>query len=297
MNWRIVQAWMAMAMAMAMSLCLATSSAAAERKSVLPEAARTSPGGRAVEVTVAQAELGMNINPSIMTLAMGGGVLGVLIDAKVDSDRTKRTQANITPLRSALIDFDADQLAIDATQSAVSAAPWFASGAPLFARDASYGAKSDVLDASSSDQVAFLDYVYDLSPDLSSIRVGVTISIASKAAAAGKKPEVRLYPRNLLYSQTVTSAVQLAKPGDAPDNASQWAAQNGALAKRALEIAFKQAAVLVPRALTLTEDDLTRMGQGEKKTTGGYTGRVQEDGPTGTLLYNGSLIHVQTLQE
>lgn len=284
-------------MGLAASACLAAPASAGDQKAVLSEAARAAPGGRGIEVVVSQAELGSNINPSMAMVAMGGGLLGVVIDAKVNSDREHRAQQGITPLRMALIDFDTDQLAIDTTKSAADRLPWFQGGAPDFARDPTTRAKSAVLDGAGAGQVAFFEYVYDTSPDFSEIRVGVTISIASKALPNGGAGEARLSNHNLVYAQTLTSVVQLEKPGAASDNAARWAAHDGALAKRALTEGFAAVGALIPRALTLTADDLKRMGQGERKSIGSYSGRVQEDGPGGTLLFNGGLIHVQTLHE
>ncbi len=280
------------------SVCLTAPAHAGNSKTVLPEAQRGFPGGRAVEVIVSQAELGSNINPSMAEVAMGGGLLGVVIDAKVDSDREHRAQAGIIPLRKTLADFDTDALAIATTKAAVDSLPWFQGGAPGFARDPTTPAKSAVLDASTAGQVAFFEYVYDTAPDFSSVRVGVTISIASKAAANGGSGPSRLSNRNLLYVQTLTSVVRLANPGAAPDNAARWGAHDGALVKEALNAGFAEVGLLIPRALMFSADDVTRMGKAERKSFGSYSGRVVEDAPGGTLLFNnGGLIHVETLQE
>jgi hypothetical protein len=288
---------------MAVALCLAAPALAAEPKppkipkSVLVEAARAAPGGRGVDVVVGQAEIASNINPSFATLAMGGGVLGVIIDAKVDSDRAKRAMAGITPLRTALIDVDVDQLAIDTTKAATATLPWFEGKDPEFARDPTIPAKSAVLSAGAARQVAFFDYVYDTAPDFSSIRVGVRITLANKDAPNGGAAETRLNPKNLAYDQTLTSVVRLGNPGAPPDNAERWAAHDGVLAKKALKVAFAEVGVLIPRALTLGVDDIAKMDAGAKKTIGGYAGKVQEETPDGALLFNGGLVHIQTVAE
>lgn len=283
----------------AVVLGLATPALGAEPKipkSVFLESARTAPEGREVEVVVGQAELGSNINPSYAMVAMGGGVLGVLIDAKVGSDRAKRAEVGITPLRKALVDFDADTLAIETTRSAMAAVPWFNGKAPDFARDPTIIAKSARLDASGG-QVTFFDYVYDTAPDFASIRVGVRITVANKEPVKGRAAEKRLYDRDLVYIQTLTSAVYLANAGEPADNAGRWAANDGALAKRALSLAFTEVGALIPRALPLSADDIKRMETAEVKSVGAYRGKLQEEGPGGTLLFNGGLVHVQTLPE
>jgi hypothetical protein len=294
-------AWAAAAVALLLSAA-APAQAAAVHRNVLPEAARAAPdGGRLAQVSVPQAELATNINPSIMTVAMGGGLLGVVIDAKVDNDRAKRAEASITPIRVALGDFDGDQLAIDATRRALEGTDWFgapADAAPGFGRDASPWGKLAVLDAhAAAGQVAFFDYSYDTSPDFSSIRVGVTITFANTAAPAGAKPDARLAGKNLVYASTVTSVINLPNPGSGQDNAARWAADNGALARRALNLGFEEVAALIPRALTLTEADLTTLSAGERRTLNGVTGKLVQEQSGSVLLFNGGFAHVQVIHE
>lgn len=263
-------------------------------KSVLLETARAAPDGRRVQVVVGQVELGSNINPSYVMVAMGGGLIGGLIDAKVQSDRARRATIGITPIRTSLMDFDVDQLAIDTTKSAVAALPWFAAAEPDFARDPTVSARSAYLDAAGAGQVAFFEYVYDTSPDFSAVRVGVTISIANRQ---GAEAERRLTPRNLVFKQTLTSVVLLPTPGEAAANSQRWAANDAAPAKRAVTAAFAEIGRLIPRALTLTTADIARMNGGARKELGSYSGKFVEDGPGGTLLFTGGLVHVQTLAE
>ncbi len=53
--------------------------------------------------------------------------------------------------------------------------------------------------------------------------------------------------------------------------------------------------MLIPRALAINQDDYERMQAAEVKSVGAYKGKLQEEGPGGTLLFNGGLVHVQTL--
>jgi hypothetical protein len=275
----------------------------ATHRNVLPEAARAPPGGvRAVQVIVPQAELASNINPSIMTLAMGGGVLGVVIDAKIDNDRAKRAEAGITLLRAALGDFDADRLAVETTRSAIARTPWFDAGADGrigFGRDASPWGENEVLNARAADagQVAFFCYTYDTSADFSSIRVGVSIVFANTAVPAGGKPDQRLAAKNMPYVQTLTSVVNLSNPASAQENSARWAANGGALARRAIGLGFDEIAALVPRALALDEASLTGLDAGERRTLSGVSGKVVQEQAGGVLLFNGGFAHVQSIHD
>lgn len=293
--------WRAIVGALALGVCFAPASALSKEpaipKSVLVESARAVSGGRATQVVVGQAELGANINPSYAMVAMGGGVLGALIDAKIQSDRGKRASVGITPIRDALMDFDADQKAIETTQAALATLPWFEASAPAFTHDPTPAARTLFFKDATTEQVAFFGYTYDLSPDFSAIRLGVSMQIGSKGDGAEQNLEKRLAPKNLVYAQTLTSVVQLPNPTTPEENSKRWAADQGRLAHQAMEAAFKNVETLIPRALTLTPDDVTKMGQGEKRTLGPYAGKLVETGDGGTLLFNGGLVHVQTLAD
>jgi hypothetical protein len=273
---------------------------AADHKNLMSDQARGLDGGRGLQILVPQEEIKSNINPSNIAVFTGGGLIGALIQVKVDSDRAVKAEAAIQPLRAALTGFDADVLARDTTAAALAKVAWFKTATPAFSRDATMPGFSTALDANPTGQVAFFTYAYDGAPDLSNLRVKVTISIADKTLKTGQKPETRLYPRNLVYSTTVTSVVNLPNPSkDAASNAARWSADNGKLARKALATGFGQVGLLIPRALELTEAGETAMLTKDKKNlvAGGFSGRVQEDGPTGTLLYSGALIHVQTVAE
>jgi hypothetical protein len=286
--------------AVSVALCLAAPALAAGHKNVLPEPARTVEGGRTVQVLLAQGEIKSDINPSNIAAAAGGGLMMALIDAKVNSDRAKKAEIEIQPLRAALTGYDVDALALDTTKAATADIPWFQTQTVAFGRDSSVPGKSAVLSASPTGELAFFEYTYDTSPDASAVRVVVNIQLAEKALADGAKPESRLANKALAYAGSITSIVLLPNPSKAaPDNYARWSANDGQLARKALAAAFGSIRTLIPRALQLSEDDLKTMSTKDKKNVvrGGFAGRLQEDGPDGALLYNGGLLYVQTLHE
>ena len=280
------------------ALLLADPAAARERRnlSVLQESARTVEGGRAVHVNVAQPELGAAINPSNVTGAMGGGLIGAMIDSSIQANRSDQAEVGITPIRATLFDFDVDAIAIETTDSVIAGLPWFGGQPATFGRDPSPFAKNAALDATSAAQVVFFDYGYELTPDFSGIRVSVLVTVANKVDANARRPEQRLQPRYLAYSQTVTSLVQLPNATTAEVNSARWAADNGALARQGVRAAFADLATLLPRALQFSDADVAAAAAAPRDTTRTYPGaRVIEQNETGTLFYTGGLIHVQTL--
>ena len=283
-------------------LCAALPAQAAQKplKYVLPEAARPVAGGRAVQVSVGQAELGSNINSTLGFAMVAGGAVGVLIEAGVGADRAQRAQLGITPIRRSLMDFDADQLAIDSTRSALAAMPWLEGQEPAFTRDATIFGKSDFLTAAPTSQVVYFTYAYDMAPDFSSVNVSVGIAIANREQAKKGQPFTRLLDKNLVYGQRVSSVVRLANPTTPAENAQRWAANDSALTKKALTLAFTEVGALIPRALTLTDADAASLNAAERKTIASLGGKPMEEDAGGSLLFNPlpvGLIHVQTLQD
>lgn len=287
--------------AAALCLLLASPAGAADRKYILPDAARTVEGGRDVRVLLTQPEIAPEINVSNVVVATGGGLIGVMIDAKVNSDRTKRAEGIIAPVRNALAGLDVEAMAMTATRSLAERAPWLDARGVTLGRDGSMLGMIAVLDAAPTSQVAFVEYVYDLSPDFSAIRVSVTQRFLNKAVPDGKKPDSRLFIKYAAYWQTATAVVVLPSPSKDPaENAARWAADDGALARKALELAFQDAAALAARSYDLKEEELKPMNAKDKKyeALGGYGGRVQEDGPDGLLLFTGSgFVRVRTLAQ
>lgn len=282
------------------ALLLADPAAARERRNlnVLQESARVVEGGRTVHVLVPQPELGAAINPSNVTGAMGGGLIGAMIDSSIQSNRAGRAEGGITPIRATLFDFDVDALAIETTDAATAGLPWFGGQSATFGRDASPYAKNAALDAATTSQVAFFEYGYDVSPDFSAVRVSVLITLANKVDANARRPEQRLQPRYLAYSQGLTSAVQLPNATTPEENSVRWAANDGALMRQALTAAFGDLSTLIPRALQFTDADLQAASAAPRSTDRAYPGsRIVEQSENGMLLFNGGLVHVQTLSQ
>ncbi len=256
-------------------------------------------GTRTVQVLVAQTEIKTDINPSNIAVATGGGMLGGLLAAAQNAARAKKAEATIVPVRNALANFDGDTLALETTKAGLASASWMKPAAIALSKDSSLLGKSGFVDSSGADQVAFVEYSYDLSPDFSAVRVVAKLQFANKAMlASAKKPEARLSAKNLAFDQNITSIVSLAAPSkEIEQNAATWAADDGKKARVALAAAFARIQGLMPKALAVTQADIKAMSGKDKPkgAAGGFSGRVQETTPEGTLLWSGGFIHAHTL--
>lgn len=249
-------------------------------------------GGRSLHVMVAQSELKSDINPSNAAVYTGGGLLGGLIGAAMDSARAKKAEALITPVRTAVADVDADSLAIAAAKAGFAKADWNRTATETsFSKDSSPTGKSAYLDSNPNAETAFVEYSYDLSPNFDAVRVIERIEVASKSAPASK-PEKRLQPKYLVYSGSVASIITLPDAGkDKEANAARWAADNGKLTRAALTQAFNRLQDLTPRLLSMSAADKAAL-DGDKKNKRimleGYYGRPQAVSDGSTLLWTGA---------
>ena len=249
-------------------------------------------GGRSLHVMVAQSELKSDINPSNIAVATGGGLLGGLIGAAVDSARAKKAEVLITPVRTAMADVDADALAIETAKASFARADWNrAATETSFSKDSSPTGKSAYLDSNPNAETAFVEYSYDLSPNFDSLRVVERIEVAAKSVPAANKPEKRLQPKYLVYGRTVASVVTLPDATkDKEANAARWAADNGKLTHAALSQAFNRLRELTPRLLAMSSADEAALDANKKNKrvmAGGYYGRPQPAGDGETLLWTG----------
>jgi hypothetical protein len=286
----------------AMLLAAALSGPVLAQKTAAPVVSQTLAveGGRTLHVMVAQSEVKSDINPSNIAVATGGGLLGAMVGAAVDSARAKKAEELIGPIRTATADMDADALAIDTAKASFGDMEWYkANPAAAFGKDSSVAGKSALLDAATGKQIAFVEYSYDLSPTFDAVRVAAKIEVANKAipASAKGKGEKRLNPKNLAYATRATSVVQLKTAGDDKEaNAMRWSADNGALTRKALQVAFANLVPLTQRTLALTADDIKALNDKKNKRTnsGGFTGRPQvPTNSNSTLLWDGAFINVE----
>lgn len=257
-----------------------------------------------VRVMLAQSEIKSDINASNLGLLLGGGLLGGLISAVQNADRAKKAEELITPVRTAIIDMDVDALALNTARSSMSKVSWLEKAPITYGKDSSPVGRSDFLDADAAPHVAFIEYTYDLSPNFDAIRVVALTQFADKALPAKKrnaKPTDRVHQKHLAYSRAVTSIVTLpnASPDDKEANAARWAADDGLLAERALDQAFKRLAALAPQSLALTDADVKAMKDKTrpKAQYEALKGRLIETSENGdTLFWANQFVSVQSLR-
>lgn len=271
---------------------------------LLPERDRIVAGGRAVQVAVAQSEIGTSVDVGRVAASTGGGLIGALIISGMD-DKHKRLKASaaeraetaVAPLRDALRGYDIDALALTATRLALAKPDWFQPREITLTRDISSKARRAFASAAPTSQAAFFSYHYSLSPDFTRIQVSADIRLEYKTFSKGKTAASPLF-----YHQTVTSIVQLGKRSyNHPENIAQWTADDGKLAKTALAAGFGELERLIPYALGLGTTDIKALTAKDREKgfgAGFYGPLVARDtnNPNNLTLWSrDGLVHIRTL--
>lgn len=263
---------------------------------------RTISGGRDVRVSLPQSEIRVGVDVGRVAASMGGdSLMGALIIGELDRDRRevmekeqdRAATAKAEPLRTVLKGVDVEALAMATTKSALSRVDWFQAQNVTLTKSEAPQMRADFINASTTPQVAVVDYGYEMSPDFSHLRVNVWISMARKGARrnAANQP---------IYTQNMSSVVQLkTRSYEHSENIKSWSADDGKLLKSALVAAFSQFERMIPYALGLSAEDakaLTAKDR-EKAYAAGLYGPLVERGngqADDVLIWARGFINVQT---
>jgi hypothetical protein len=271
----------------------------------LAEPDRSVVGGRLVLANLYQHEIETSIFVDPVARTSTGNLWGDLWLRDMDKERTDvlaqrlraKAEADISPVRNALRDFDVDGLMLTTTKTALATPDWF-QARDIAVTNGPFGpSRIDFLAQNTSAQIVFVRYRYDLSPNFSQIRVLADIVIERKPVTRGKPAALS----EAIFRQRVMSIVQLRSSSyDTRDNARRWSAGGGALAKSALTSAFEQFERLIPYALSLSQTQITTLAdkKSPKAFAAGYYGTLisrNAANPDDILIWYKGLVHVQPI--
>ena len=304
---------------------LLPSPAFADPNDYVPVDAREVEPARPVAVLLPQSRIASSIELGrIMFPAGGGGALGLLIingqnsiPERLAEGALERVETRIVPLLEALDSFDVAPLATGATQVVLENTPWLGAGPPellsrapeqpdgegastgvsfsnprsggLFEYESNQTEAAQAWVANTSDlqrefnaahadaeEVAQFLWRYQMSPDFTQVQVVADVSLFRPGESEA------------FYTQQLISSVRLRRPSFVEEeNVATWAANDGALAKRAIDRAFARAGDMLPHILAQDEagfeqaTDLDR----ESVTAAGYHGPVLFHDDAGPLFW------------
>jgi len=256
---------------------------ASQPRHFLDPADRSPVGGREAVVLVPQGEIKTVVVASQAGAAFG--LVGAIIDVSVNQHRANAAEKSITPLRTALIDYQFDQQALAATQATVAKMDWLAVRKTSFSKDTSKENTNSILDKSASSEVLFVSYSYELAADFAMMQVDARFTISPKVVPKGQSIDSRIKLENAAYSENFTYLVPLAGAGeDVAENCRRWSDHNAEIARRALDQGIGGVNALAERGLVQTSGDVQKLQQGAKVDAGGRKGKLIEKTDAGTLL-------------
>ncbi|MCM8625850.1 hypothetical protein [Accumulibacter sp.] len=266
-------------------------------RTTLEPSARSLPGGREFVLSIPQEEIATTIVRSGFANFAGGGLIPALIDLAIDASRAKQAEADVVPLRDALSGYDFDRRATEALQELLTHNDWLGVKSVSLAKPSTREERERLLDASATDQVAFLEYSYSCSASFASIEVGLEVQLVNTAIPGGGSPADRLNPENLAYAHSFRSVIALHIPiGEARDNVQRWAASDGQLARQALDIGIARVHWMLEKSLARTPEAAAALGSLPNSSVGAYYGKVVGTDAHGTLLqlFDGQWVLVES---
>jgi hypothetical protein len=261
-------------------------------------AERTTVKSTDVIESVRQPELYAQINVSNVSAALGGGLIGALIDSSVNSSRASDAEGTVRPLRDALTGFDFDDTLKQDLSRELASVEWLAARGVTVNKDVTDKALDAILAKSDAGGVLFVTADYSLSPDFSKLHIKAMASLfprgqefrdAAKTAGVGAPPAKSAGTKTQLkyaaYYNTI--AIETALPGAGTTleaNRDVWAANRGDKLRRALGNGSRQLAKLLAMDLNHRAPEKGAAPQGELHQEGMFKGRVVEQGPEGKLV-------------
>lgn len=262
------------------------------------ETYRVVPEGRAVQIELETPEIGSAFELGRVAELYATGSYGYYWDTITLNEApalaqlaAREAEVRAGPLRKALQGFDGSSLVITAVKNGIKDVAWLAPNPLEVLERPRTSSPLDFVAVAPTNQVAMISASYYLSHDCSQIEVKAEIRILKKVK---KSVEVIAY-------QKVVSVVQLTKPSFDPNaNVRAWSANNGAAAQRAIAAGSARLERLVPRALALTQADITAYDakNREMAQAAGRFGPVLDrglDGPGSVLIWSKGLVSVQAL--
>ncbi len=237
-------------------------------------------------------------------VATGGGMLGGPDRRGANAERPKKAEELIAPLRTALIDYDADVVpAQESAKAALAGVPWLSSAAlETFGKDSSPGRPDHLPRRQRHCPGGLRRSTPTICRPSSTPGQGGQHPVhqQGRSASGGKpgKPDDRGSGRRTSPSRSITVAVTLpnADPKDKDANAARWAANNGEPARQACS--GVRPAGRAPAAHARTErggrDGAEGRRRAERRPTR-WAGRLVERNGGETLFWANQFVSVAPL--
>jgi hypothetical protein len=223
----------------------------------LPLAAKDKIAATDVVVPIRQSEIYVFVPTS--TAGASAGLIGVLVDAAVDSIRTEKAEAAVKPLRNVLVDFNIDATLQPDLKTSLSQDGWLHVGDVRVLKDVSRDSLQSAFSKSSAQAVLFVSADYQLSndADVFTFKLAVGLYPRDPALAALKQgASTTLDNKNSLYRNTLS--FEARPPGETSDrdrNIAILSAENGAWMRKMLTMGAAKLSSMLAADLQAAEGE------------------------------------------
>jgi len=210
-------------------------------------------------LAVAQDEIYAEIRPSQTAAAAGGGLLFALIDASVDTSRTKKTEELMQPIRDALIDYDYAEVLRTNILSQLKTIGWLNVKHVELERAIEDNRFIKRLEQSSASAILFMTADYKLAPDFDTVKARISLIMFPGADSLKRFRETLDNNENPtdtgdnIYRNDIIVDMPLGLSGDKQSNAMKLAESKAEILKKALNRSAKQISIRIAEDIELDE--------------------------------------------
>jgi hypothetical protein len=219
--------------------------------------------------TIAQPEIAADVDPSNIAMITGGGLIPALIDAAVESNRAKKAEVTITPLRDALIEFNGGEtLRTQVSERMQSESePLLPIRRVLITKPMKPAEVLEQVRDTDADGLLLISADFRLTPAFDRVRVLVHVALYDKAVtAAGGKP---IYQNDLATFRALKGGM----PRDRAAAIEQWSANKGGPMREALVECFAELADMIKFDVRQGEE-ANMVPKADRTTTAPPAGRM-----------------------
>jgi hypothetical protein len=201
------------------------------------------------------------------TAGASAGLLGALVDVSIDATRNKNAETAVTPLRDAMVDFDADTMLRDDLKASLSQIDWLHVSGARVVKDIVPATLDKAITDSKDAAVLIVAADYHLSNDGAELDVVLSANMyANSDGLASLKPKAGKPSKsdisNAIYRNSVTfKATAPGATGERTQNIAAWSANNGAALRAAMHEGSNKLAGQIASDLA---GEMTAMGAAPK---------------------------------
>lgn len=170
-----------------------------------------------------QQEINAEINPSNVATATGGGLIGALIQAAVDTSSTKKAEAAVSPVRNALLDYDFGSEFATVLTNELAGLPWLNTESVKALYGFGQDEQAEAIRDANSAMVVVVDTSYSLSTNFDTMKIMASVSAYPKdpELVAIAEKEVPNQDPPLLYRNQFTYSHKLGVSDPSREQAAE----------------------------------------------------------------------------